>query len=113
MTERDKKPWGYFDILSDAPGHKVKRICVEPGKRLSYQYHKRRNEHWFMVSGDAVVTLDGKQIRLCAGDSVDIPLEVLHRIQNSGDTPLIFIEVQTGSYFGEDDIVRVEDDFGR
>jgi len=97
----------------DAPDHKVKRIIVNPGKRLSYQKHFKRQEHWFVVSGEALVTLDGEKIPLKAGQSVDIPCQAAHRIANQGKDPLVFIETQTGSYFGEDDIVRLEDDYGR
>ena len=86
---------------------------VLPGKRLSYQRHARRSEHWFMVRGTAEVTLDGEVTRLSAGDSVDIPVGTDHRIANAGDAEVVFIEVQHGEYFGEDDIVRLEDDYGR
>ncbi len=106
-------PWGRWEVLLDAPDHKVKRITVNPGRRLSYQKHSQRQEHWFVVSGEALVTLDGEDIRLSAGQSADIPREAAHRMANSGETPLVFIETQTGSYFGEDDIVRLEDDYGR
>jgi mannose-6-phosphate isomerase len=84
-----------------------------PGKRLSYQRHKFRAEHWFIVTGTANVTIDGLEKHLNVGDSVEFAAGVLHRIENIGTTDLVFIEVQTGSYFGEDDIERVEDDFGR
>ena len=84
-----------------------------PGKRLSYQRHSKRAEHWFIVAGTAKVTLDGTVTELHAGESIDIPLEGAHRIANEGDTDVVFIEVQHGTYFGEDDIVRLEDDFGR
>ncbi|MGB4504736.1 MAG: glycosyltransferase [Syntrophaceticus sp.] len=106
-------PWGRWEVLLDAPDHKVKRITVNPGKRLSYQKHFKREEHWFVVQGNALVTLDGKDIALTEGQSVDIPREAAHRIANPGKTPLVFIETQTGSYFGEDDIVRLQDDYGR
>ena len=84
-----------------------------PGKRLSYQRHKFRAEHWFIVAGDAEVTIDGEIKKVSAGDTVDFAIGVLHRIHNIGTTEVIFVEVQTGTYFGEDDIERVEDDFGR
>ena len=114
MENKDKRPWGYYEIISDESDHKVKRICVEPKNRLSYQYHKKRQEHWFIVSGEALVTLDGKQIKLKPGDSINISKKALHRIQNPSDKRmLIFIEIQTGEYFEEDDIVRVEDDYNR
>jgi translation elongation factor P/translation initiation factor 5A/mannose-6-phosphate isomerase-like protein (cupin superfamily) len=106
-------PWGRWEVLLDAPDHKVKRITVDPGKRLSYQKHFKRQEHWYVVSGQALVTLDGEDIPLTSGQSVDIHQEAAHRVANPGETPLVFIETQTGSYFGEDDIVRLEDDYGR
>jgi mannose-6-phosphate isomerase len=114
--EHSERPWGNYTVLDDdAPDHKVKRLVVHPGKRLSYQRHSKRAEHWFIVAGTALVTLDGVDITLHAGDSIDIPLEGAHRIGNPvADGPdLVFIEVQRGTYFGEDDIVRLEDDFGR
>jgi len=110
---RDHRPWGYFEIISELPDHKVKRIVVNPGKRISLQLHRYRAEHWTVVSGTAQVTRDHEEIFLQPGESVDIPLGSLHRVFNPGDTPLVFIEVQTGTYFGEDDIERKEDDFGR
>ena len=109
----DRRPWGTFTVLDEAPTHKVKRIEVLPGKRLSYQRHKHRSEHWMAVSGSARVTLDGKEIRISAGETVDIPAGTAHRIENIGETSLVFIEIQQGSYFGEDDIERLQDDFGR
>ncbi len=114
MTEReDHRPWGYYQVLLDKPDHKVKEIVVYPGKRLSLQRHKHRSEHWTVISGSAVVTVNDKQVSLGAGQSVDIPAETKHRVHNPGTEPLVFIEVQTGSYFGENDIERFEDDFGR
>ena len=80
---------------------------------LSYQRHEKRSEHWVVVEGEAVVTLEGKEIRLSPGHSIDIPRMGAHRILNPGRVPLIFIEIQKGEYFGEDDILRLEDDFGR
>jgi mannose-6-phosphate isomerase-like protein (cupin superfamily) len=112
--EYSERPWGNYTVLDDqAPDHKVKRIVVHPGKRLSYQRHARRAEHWFVVSGEARVTLDGTVVGLRAGQAIDIPREGAHRIANEGDVDLVFIEVQQGDYFGEDDIVRLEDDYGR
>ena len=107
------RPWGRFVVLSDAEDCKVKRITVEPGQRLSFQRHARRAEHWFLVAGHGVVTLDGATLTLGPGAAVDIAVSVAHRIQNDGDVPLVFIEVQTGTYFGEDDIERLSDDYGR
>jgi mannose-6-phosphate isomerase len=116
VSEREfsERPWGNYTVLNDdAADHKVKRIVVHPGKRLSYQRHSRRAEHWFIVSGTAQVTLDGAVTELGPGQSIDIPLEGAHRIANMGEIDVVFIEVQHGTYFGEDDIVRLEDDFGR
>jgi mannose-6-phosphate isomerase len=112
-AEHEKRPWGGYTVLDDSPTHKVKRIEVEPGQRLSYQRHSRRAEHWFIVSGSADVTVEGSVRRLAAGDAVDIPRGGAHRIANAGTDGLVFVEVQHGEYFGEDDIERLEDDFGR
>ena len=109
----DERPWGNYTVLDDSPDHKVKRIVVSPGNRLSYQTHARRAEHWFIVRGQGCVTLDGEDHEVSAGSSIDIPLRAAHRMSNTGDDDLVFIEVQHGDYFGEDDIVRLEDDFGR
>jgi mannose-6-phosphate isomerase len=111
--EHDDRPWGCYDVLSAGPDCKVKRITVTPGCRLSYQRHAQRSEHWFMVSGAGVITLDGMDKPMEAGDAVDIPVGTAHRISNPGPGPLVFIEVQHGTYFGEDDIERLEDDYGR
>lgn len=110
----DERPWGNFTVLDDGDYFKVKRIEVLPGKRLSYQRHSRRAEHWFVVRGTAKVTLNGAEILVGAGNAIDIPVETAHRVENP-DTleTLVFIETQTGDYFGEDDIVRLDDDFGR
>jgi mannose-6-phosphate isomerase len=113
MTDDSVRPWGRYFVLEESPIHKVKRIEVQPGKRLSYQRHKFRAEHWLIVQGEGVLTLDGDKKRIVVGDSVDIAIGQLHRIENTSTQELIFVEVQTGTYFGEDDIERVEDDFGR
>ncbi|MHB8621408.1 MAG: phosphomannose isomerase type II C-terminal cupin domain [Chloroflexota bacterium] len=113
MNEHDDRPWGSYTILDRGDGYQVKRIEVKPGSRLSYQKHAHRSEHWMVVNGQALVTLDGKDIRLANGQTVDIPSEVGHRAANPGEDPLVFIEIQRGSYLGEDDIVRLEDDYGR
>lgn len=114
MTKDESlRPWGFYEILSDKPDHKVKRITVYPGKRLSLQRHERRDEHWYVIKGEAIVTLDDKEIRLSCGEAVDIKRGTAHRIKDSGKQNLVLIEVQTGDYFGEDDIERLEDDFGR
>ncbi len=112
----DQRPWGSFTVLDEGPegkSYKVKRIEVLPGKRLSYQKHAQRGEHWFIVQGTANVTLDGKDIILNRGEYIDIPVGAAHRIENPGDVTMIFIEVQQGDYLGEDDIVRLQDDYGR
>ena len=111
--EESQRPWGRYEVLQESATHKVKCIWVLPGKRLSYQRHKYRAEHWFIVSGRAEVTIDGKSHEITSGQSVDFGIGVAHRIANTGDTNLVFVEVQTGTYFGEDDIERLEDDFGR
>jgi len=111
--ERDDRPWGYFEILSDLPDCKVKRIVVYPGCRLSLQRHRHRDEHWFVIAGSAIVTVDRKEIPLGSKGSVDIPRTFLHRVNNIGFEDFVFIEVQIGDYFGEDDIERMEDDYGR
>ncbi|MBM4272010.1 MAG: cupin domain-containing protein [Deltaproteobacteria bacterium] len=109
----DHRPWGYYCVLSDETDHKVKRIVVYPQQRLSLQRHRRRREHWYIVRGEAMVTINGKQNRLKNGEVIDIPEGAWHRIMNTGSEDLVFIEVQTGEYFGEDDIERLEDDYGR
>lgn len=109
----DERPWGSFTVLDEGKGFKVKRIEVLPDKRLSYQKHAQRAEHWFIVKGLAKVTLDGEEIIRRAGEAIDIPLGAAHRIENPGNELLVFIEVQQGDYLGEDDIVRLQDDFGR
>ncbi|MBA2495519.1 MAG: phosphomannose isomerase type II C-terminal cupin domain [Acidimicrobiia bacterium] len=112
-NEHDERPWGSYTVLDDAPDHKVKRIEVLPGKRLSYQRHARRAEHWFVVSGTAEVTLDGDVVVLRPGEAIDIAQGAAHRVANPGEALLVFVEVQHGEYFGEDDIERLDDDYGR
>ncbi|MBL8151604.1 MAG: phosphomannose isomerase type II C-terminal cupin domain [Blastocatellia bacterium] len=109
----DKRPWGIYQVLDEGKSFKVKRIEVLPGKRLSYQKHAKRAEHWVIVQGKGKITLDGYEIVLQFGESIDIGIGVAHRIENIGTEKLIFIEIQSGTYFGEDDIVRLEDDYGR
>ena len=111
--ERDHRPWGYYEVLSDEADHKVKRIVVYPGQRLSLQRHQQRAEHWFVTQGAGVVTLNGTEIGLAAGQAIDISRGAWHRIGNQGGEDLAFIEIQTGGYFGEDDIERRADDYGR
>lgn len=109
----EERPWGSFEILEEAPTHKVKRIEVTPGRRLSYQRHRHRAEHWFVVSGVGKVTLDGEEFGVSTGDTVDVAFGAAHRIENVGAGALVFIEVQHGDSFAEDDIERLQDDFGR
>lgn len=110
----EERPWGSFTILDEADDYKVKRIEVLPGKRLSYQRHRSRAEHWHVVRGTAKVTLNGVEILVNTGSTIDIATGDAHRVANPSDIDiLVFIETQTGSYFGEDDIERIEDDFGR
>jgi mannose-6-phosphate isomerase len=113
MREFDRRPWGSYEVLEEGTTFKVKRIEVLPGKRLSYQKHSQRAEHWVVVEGTAKVTLDGEEITVRTGEAIDIPIGAAHRVENPGDGDLIFIEVQRGNYLGEDDIQRLEDDYGR
>lgn len=110
----ERRPWGNYTILDEGNDFKVKRIEVLPQKRLSYQKHAHRAEHWLIVQGAARVTLNDEILNIEAGQNIDIALGDKHRVENPDALEtLIFIEVQRGDYFGEDDIVRFEDDFGR
>ena len=113
MLEIGERPWGKYFVLEDEPNYKLKRIEVNPGHRLSYQYHHHRQEFWTIVEGEAVVVLDEVEHVLKYGESIFIPLGAKHRIENRGSKLLVFVEVQTGAYFGEDDIVRIADDYSR
>jgi mannose-6-phosphate isomerase len=113
MREFDRRPWGSYEVLEEGTTFKVKRIEVLPGKRLSYQKHSQRAEHWVVVEGTAKVTLDGEEITVRTGEAIDIPIGAAHRVENPGDGELIFIEVQRGNYLGEYDIQRLEEDYGR
>ncbi len=110
---RTYRPWGYFDILREEPGFKVKKINVTPGKRLSLQKHQHRGEHWVVVEGTATVVRDDMTFVLGRNQSIAIPKGAVHRLENNGDEALSIIETQTGSYLGEDDIERFQDDFKR
>lgn len=107
------RPWGHYENLLESYDHKVKELIVNPGERLSLQKHQHRAEHWTVVSGEALVTVGKKEIPLNPGQSVDIPIGEVHRIMNPGETLLVLVEVQMGDYFGEDDIIRLEDDYDR
>lgn len=108
-----ERPWGRYTVLHTDQNCQVKRLVIDPGKRISLQSHQYRAEHWFVVSGQGTAELDGLEIEVGPGDSIDIPIGSKHRISCRVSSPLIFIEVQTGTSFAEEDIVRYEDDFGR
>ncbi|MBA2548696.1 MAG: mannose-1-phosphate guanylyltransferase/mannose-6-phosphate isomerase [Burkholderiaceae bacterium] len=107
------RPWGKYTVLHDAPQFKVKRIEVSPGKKLSLQMHRKRSEHWVVVQGTALVTVGERVVELAPNQSIYVPMEIQHRIENATDHSLTMVEVQCGDYLGEDDIVRFSDDFGR
>lgn len=111
--ESEERPWGRFFVIHNENNYKLKRIEVDPGGRLSYQYHNKRSEAWTIVEGAGIITLNGKIKEYTKGQTVLIPKGIKHRIENKEINKLVFIEVQTGTYFGEDDIVRVEDDYNR
>jgi mannose-1-phosphate guanylyltransferase/mannose-6-phosphate isomerase len=110
---RDHRPWGWFDTLILDHRFQVKRIVVNPGASLSLQSHFHRSEHWIVVSGTARVTIDGEQKLVTENQSVYVPLGSVHRMENPGKVPMVLIEVQTGTYLGEDDITRYEDKYSR
>lgn len=111
--DHDFRPWGEYWVLEDALTHKVKKIFVKPGHRLSLQYHKHRAEVWTIITGMATVTLNDEVKDFLPGEVIRIPRGAQHRIANNSEEDLYFIEVQYGEYFGEDDIVRIEDDYSR
>jgi mannose-6-phosphate isomerase len=113
VLDFEHRPWGAWYVLDQGDLYKVKRIEVEPGKRLSLQTHGRRSEHWYVVTGVATCQVGDDTVVLHKGESVVVPLGVAHRISNLHDEPLLIIEVQHGDYLGEDDICRLEDDYGR
>jgi mannose-6-phosphate isomerase-like protein (cupin superfamily) len=113
MNYKEDRPWGWFEILFEEAQLKIKRIMVKPGKRLSLQSHERRAENWVIVQGQALFTLDDSTFKLGPRQGVFIPEKARHRIENTGHESLVFIEVQTGDYLGEDDITRFQDDFDR
>ena len=113
ISSKDHRPWGWFESLALADHFQVKRICVKPGAALSLQSHRHRSEHWIVVGGSARVTLDQEVKIITEGQSVYIPQGSIHRMENPGKSSMVLIEVQTGSYFGEDDIVRYEDIYSR
>ena len=112
--EKTKRPWGTYEVLLDDTNCKVKKISIEPGQSPSYQYHHKRSEDWIVIEGKGRVRLDLEEFEIGPGDRVHIPALSRHAIQNiDSDKNLVFIEIQTGTYFGEDDIVRLEDRYGR
>ena len=108
-----ERPWGNYNKFFQESGVWVKRVEVKPDARLSLQKHAHRSEKWIIVSGEGTVVVDDKEIPVKAGSVVDVPLGAVHRIANKGKTPLVFIEVATGDYLGEDDITRLQDDYSR
>jgi len=107
------RPWGHYEQLAIGPRFQVKSIVVKPGGKLSLQSHFHRSEHWIVVEGSATVTKGAETRLLSENQSIYIPVGEVHRLENPGKVPMRLIEVQTGSYFGEDDIVRYDDDYGR
>ena len=113
MSDHAERPWGSWQVLDEGDGYKVKRIRVLPHSRLSYQTHAHRSEHWVVVSGKATCILDGETRYAGPGDCVDVAVGQAHRIANDEDDDLVIVEIQRGDYTGEDDIVRLDDDYGR
>jgi len=111
--EKGERPWGSYTVLEENRNYKIKRIEVMPGHRLSLQMHHHRSEHWIVVSGTAKVTCGDREYIVNVNESTFIPVGKVHRLANPGLIPLIIIEVQSGEYLGEDDIVRLQDDYHR
>jgi len=111
--EAVEKPWGSYTNLMDEQYTKVKKILISPGQSPSYQYHFKRSELWIIVKGIAEVKIDDNITSHIVGDIIKIPKEAKHQVTNIGETDLVFVEIQLGEYFGEDDIVRLEDKYGR
>lgn len=111
--ESEERPWGSWHVIDVEDGFKIKRIHVQPGRRLSLQSHEHRSEHWVVVQGTATCEVDGSTTVIKHGESLDVPRGARHRLSNGGDVELVIVEVQLGGYTGEDDICRYEDDFGR
>ena len=107
------RPWGSYEVLDEGAGFQIKRLIVEPGAASSLQKHQRRAEHWVVVRGTARVTVGEKRYELREDESTYVPRGSVHRLENAGESPLEIVEVQTGDYLGEDDIVRLRDDYGR
>ena len=109
----EPRPWGNFVSIAENEDFKVKIISIKPKQSISYQYHFKRSEHWIIVKGFGELTIDDETTLVKKNDQIFIPLKSKHKIKNSGKQDLIFVEVQTGEYFGEDDIVRISDEYGR
>ena len=109
----ENRPWGKFYVLQETSDYKIKRIEVNSGQRLSYQYHNKRSEVWTIIEGEGNICLNGKYKKYKKNDTILIPQGMKHRIENTGVHKIVFIEIQTGEYFGEDDIIRLEDDYNR
>ena len=110
---KEEMPWGDYEVLMERPGYKVKNLTVLPRGEISLPRHHHRNEHWFIVKGKGIVTKNGSEIRVLTGDSVDLSVNEVHRIKKIDNDNLVFIEIAQGDYLGEDDIVRIEDKYGR
>ena len=113
MNVTTSRPWGNYTVISESKRCKIKRIEVSLGQRLSLQMHHHRSEHWIVISGTAKVTCGGQELVLSINQSTFVPALTEHRLENIGKIPLVLIEVQTGEYLGEDDIVRLADDYQR
>lgn len=112
-TEPVERPWGWYQVIAHAPGRLIKRIGVTPGQQISLQKHGQRSEHWVVVQGVVHVTLGARELDLQVGQHVDIAVGEVHRLANRTPEPAEILEVQFGAYLGEDDIVRLSDDYGR
>lgn len=113
FIEKVNRPWGKYYVIHDQINYKLKRLEINPGQRLSYQFHKKRSETWVVISGSALITINGIEKKFSTGETIIIPVLAKHRIENKNNEVVILIEVQTGTYFGEDDITRLEDDYNR
>lgn len=113
IGNRENRPWGYYETIELGQRFQVKRILVEPGQTLSLQSHRHRAEYWVVVKGTAQVDIDDNTSLVCEGEATHIPLGAVHRMHNPGKIPMELIEVQIGSYLGEDDIIRYDDIYGR
>ena len=108
-TVTESRPWGQYTVLKDEDHFKLKHIVVEPGQRLSLQKHEKREEHWVVIKGAGLMTLDAQEYTVAPGSYINIPLGAVHRMHNTGTERIEFVEIQLGSYFGEDDIIRLAD----